>query len=390
MATQGRIEQAEPTAGRRKAIAAGGAIALGVAAGMLGTRQTAEAHGTTHVDSATADPAIHGNNTDAGPGVLGTSASGAGVRADSTAGNGIRATSDQGHGVRAEHTSATAFGNAVLAINSGNGNGLVARAANGEALHGERLSGSGGDFPAITAVNGAGGPAVVAVRAPSATGFFGAVEALNSAVGPGVHGVGQNREGVVGERRADATGFFAAIFANNLAGGIGVHGRATSGPGVLGEAPGDSPGVLATSGVADAGGFHSDCGLALLALGKTVLRPPTAAEGLGTGVACAGPTLRVEGPTEIAGPISAPIGIGTILEKERVHAVADASAGTKSHIIVVLVGQPTKKSDDGEDEGDERSVAVSWIERAAGSFRIHLTAKTGLDTPFTYTVLNPS
>ncbi len=76
-----------------------------------------------------------------------------------------------------------------------------------------------------------------------------------------------------------------------------------------------------------------------------------------------------------------PVGTGTIPAKASVHQVTNPAAGAASHIGVVLVGAPKRD--------EEAEVAVSWIERAAGSFRIHLTEEVDLDTPFTYTIVNP-
>ena len=61
--------------------------------------------------------------------------------------------------------------------------------------------------------------------------------------------------------------------------------------------------------------------------------------------------------------------------------VTDAAAGLSSHIAVTLVGAAQKNSQHGS--------AVSWVERAAGSFKVHLTEPGDSDIPFTYTVVNP-
>ncbi len=170
-------------------------MALGATAGTLLSRNTAEAHGQLHVDSATTDPAIHGNNTnptdDAGEGVLGTSVNGPGVRGVSTNDVGVRGRCDNGAGV-----------------------------------------------------NG-------------------------------------NNDGV----------------------GAGVVGRARNGAGVRGIAPGENPGVLAQSGLQRPNQLRVlDNALALLALGHTLFRPATAADGTLVGSAFSGPTLEVIGFARLGSP----------------------------------------------------------------------------------------
>ena len=81
-------------------------------------------------------------------------------------------------------------------------------------------------------------------------------------------------------------------------------------------------------------------------------------------------------------PLFMPVGTGSIPAGQRTAVVANPAADLASHISVVLVG-PTGKIDVKPGE------AVSWIERAAGSFTIHLTGPVDLDTPFTYTIVNP-
>jgi hypothetical protein len=237
-----------------------------------------------HYDSANTDPAVHGNNTDDGPGVLGTTAA------------------------------ADAPG--VLGTNSSDGDGVLGRSTNGAGVRGRTAS-----------------------------------------VNAGVVGI-------------------------NTGAGAGVVGRAQAVAGVRGIAPGDAPGVLAESGTNPPGGPRTlDAGLALLATGKTILRPPTEADGLPPGVVFTGPTLRVEGATQLAGQLFTGVGTGTIPAGSRTQQVTDANATPASHISVVLAGAPTKPFGKG--------AAVSWIERAAGSFTVHLTDEADFATPFTYTLVQP-
>jgi len=92
---------------RRAVLTAGAATAGAMALTLLGRRE-AQAHGTSHVTSATGDPAIHGENSDDGDGVLGTSVGGrgvvgfgalVGVHGESVAGFGVQAISHSGTAV---------------------------------------------------------------------------------------------------------------------------------------------------------------------------------------------------------------------------------------------------------------------------------------------------
>jgi hypothetical protein len=268
--------------GRRRLMALGVA-AVGAATALFSSRQPAEAHGTVHYESATADPAVHGNNSNDGPGVMGTAS--------------------------------TLDGFGVLGQNFGDGEGVLGRSLNGSGVRGRTAS----------------------------------------ALSPAVVGV-------------------------NTGGGAGVVGRATGTAGVRGTAPGDAPGVLAESGTNPPGGPRTlDTGLALLATGKSLLRPPTEADGLPPGVLFTGPTLRVEGAAQLAGQLYTGVGSGTIPAGTRAQLVTDANATATSHVSVVLVGPPSKPFGKG--------AAVSWVERASGSFTVHLTDDADFATPFTYTLV---
>src|SRR5438445_10152870 len=91
-----RHTKTEVVASRRKAIARGGAVALGVAAGMLARSQPAAADSPVVGQSSTDAPGVWGINTQAtDPG-----SGGPGVRGDSTNGPGVRGQSDTSIGVR--------------------------------------------------------------------------------------------------------------------------------------------------------------------------------------------------------------------------------------------------------------------------------------------------
>jgi TAT (twin-arginine translocation) pathway signal sequence len=90
---------------RRDLLKALGVAAAGVVAGGVLSPKEAQAHGTFHADSSTAAPAIHGNNTNGGPGVQGDSSSGYGVQGTSTDGWGVYGFSNSDNGVRGESDS---------------------------------------------------------------------------------------------------------------------------------------------------------------------------------------------------------------------------------------------------------------------------------------------
>jgi hypothetical protein len=176
---------------------------------------------------------------------------------------------------------------------------------------------------------------------------------------------------------------------------IGLHASATvigpavvglntgAGAGVQGIAPGEHPAVIAQSGSvpAEGGPFIADCGAALVAIGRTHLRLPTESDGLPIGSTCSGFTLHVDGPVVIAGPLFMQVGNGTIMAGAR-DALVAANVSTSSHVSVSLVGDPTR--------GGGEPAAVSWVERMAGSFRVHLNRRVDQATPFTFTVVGPS
>jgi hypothetical protein len=70
------VERHEGVRSRRHLLKALGAAVAGAVGGAVMAPAKALAHGSFHQDSDNADPAIHGNNTDDGPGIEGTSATG--------------------------------------------------------------------------------------------------------------------------------------------------------------------------------------------------------------------------------------------------------------------------------------------------------------------------
>ena len=416
------------TTSRRKAIAKGGAVALGVAAGMLGSRQTASADSPPlYGESNTGTPGVFGRNTQ----VIEPGDGGPGVRGDSANGHGVLGRSDTAAGVRGIHTSPTEAVGAVVGSNQGAGAGVVGRAGNGPGVRGiapgvtnAGVYAQSGSQPGSIVLDG--GLALLALghtvlRPPMSSDlapgdtlaidptFTGptllaqgdtaepAIRGTNDNVaepgngGPGVqgsssngfaiHGISDTSAGVVGVHLS-STQANAALVGVNRGMGPGVDGRSETGPGVRGNAPGANPALLARSGSRQTGNLVLDGALALLALGRSVLRPPTPSDGMVVlDPSSTGETLQVTGGAR-TDALFMPIGAGAIPAGARSAQVTNAAAGLASHIGVTLVGT-TRRNE------SQPGQAVSWIERAAGSFTIHLTAEVDLDTPFTYTIVNP-
>src|SRR5438132_2374531 len=421
-----RRNKTEVVASRRATLARGGAVALGVAAGMLAIRQPAAADSPVYGESSTNVPGVWGVNTQvAEPG-----GGGPGVRGDSANGHGVRGQSVTGSGVRGIHTSPTEATGAIVGVNQGAGAGVVGRAGNGPGMRGIAPGGNPGVFAESGSQPGSvildGGMALLAlgralVRPPNEsdlspgdaividpTSSIGptleadgdqsdpAIRGSNTQVaGPGdggagvqglsangfaVHGISTTSAGVVGIHTSP-TESSSALIGRNRGLGVGVDGRAEMGPGVRGNAPGAIPAVQANSGSRQTGTLVLDGAVALVALGHTILRPPTAADGsvvLDPNFTTA--TLVVTAGTR-TDALFMPVGNGSILAGQQIAVVTNAAAGVGSHISVALVGSPARN--------DHKPPAVSWIERVAGSFTVHLTDAVDFDTPFTYTIVNP-
>ncbi len=416
------------TTSRRRAIAKGGAVAFGVAAGMLVSREPAAAAGTPlYGESNNGTPGVYGNNTQvAEPG-----AGGPGVRGDSVSGHGVLGRSDTAAGVRGIHTSATEATGAVIGINQGAGGGVVGRAGNGPGVRGitpgmtnpgvYAQSGSqpgaitfdgglallalghtvlrpptGADLapddtlaidpsftgPTLLTQSSTGDPAILGTNdQDSGPGNGGTGVQGSSGNGFGIHGISDTSPGVFGVHTS-GTVASAALIGVNRGLGAGVDGRSETGAGVRGNAPGANAAVLARSGSRQTGELVLDGALAVLALGRTVLRPPAVADGtVVLDPTFTGQTLQVTGGARTDG-LFMPIGTGTVPTGSRSVQVTDASAGLASHIAVTLVGT-TRRNE------SQPGQAVSWIARAAGSFIVNLTAAVDVDTPFTYTIVNP-
>src|SRR5207247_2488098 len=130
--------------------------------------------------------------------------------------------------------------------------------------------------------------------------------------GPGVRGDSVSGHGVLGRSDTGAgirgihtssTEATGAVVGINQGAGAGVVGRAGNGPGMRGIAPGGNPGVFAESG-SQPGSVILDGGMALLALGRALVRPPNESD-LSPGDAIVidpttsvGPTLEADGDTD--------------------------------------------------------------------------------------------
>ena len=288
-------------------VAAGGAAAL---AAVLSREDGAEAdHGTLNASSATGAPAIHGDNTDGGAGVEGTSAGGPGVLGHSQTGDGVHGISDGDVGVRGESTSnigvhghsQTHFG--VQGESDGSA-GVRGGGQNGPGVRGDSQTGPGGSFESQSAngveghsENGAG----VRGHSDSGDGVFGetlggpfafGVQGASSLPGESGFGVGSSI-GVIGQTGSGVgvAGFSNAVSptpGSPLGSGTGVLGGSGTGTGVLGRS-GSGTGVegfTETGFVAILGVNNSDGGDAVRGLSQNPAAPPgdTPANGSGIGV----------------------------------------------------------------------------------------------------------
>jgi hypothetical protein len=246
--------------------------------------------------------------------------------------------------------------------------------------HGTEHKDSNNSDPAIHGNNTADGPGL------EGTGV----------TGPGVHGL-SNGVGVEGE---SATG-------------IGVHGKTSSGLALLAEAfngtglrvdinNGTGVRVLVTEGVgmtAHSFGFgngvegssHDGNGVRAFSMNSTGLSAESQAgdaidahSGLRTAVrarADFGTALEVQGPAKFS-----TAGSGTILASQDSLFVDYRAVTAQSHITVTLTGNPGVPT-------SGLPPVVLWVERRLGDkagFVVHMTRKVGVDTPFTYLVVEPA
>jgi hypothetical protein len=221
----------EATNDRRHVLKALGVVAAGVVAGGVLSTKEAQAHGSFHEESNNGDPAIHGDNTNGGAGVMGTSLTAWGVDGQCDNGTGVRGRSQIGNGVHG--TSPIGTG---VAGSSDTGTG-VSGTSDTDGVTGTSNNGAGTGVRGDShGVNGIG----VAGHSDPGTGVQG-----NSETGTGTSGFSSSGIGVKGNS-VIATGVHG-----ESDGGTGVHARSQSGPGIVGESI-DGPGVVAFSFASDA------------------------------------------------------------------------------------------------------------------------------------------
>jgi hypothetical protein len=218
-------------------VGAGGAAAL---AALLSRSNGAQAgHGSLNASSSTADPAIHGDNTDGGPGVEGTSDSGFGVLGRSQSGDGVHGSSPSG--TAGHFTSQSGDG---VSGESQSGFGVFGRSQSGPGVAGQSQSGN-------------------AVEGFSEIGAGAFVSSLS---GPGVDATSESGPGVLGwsPGGAGVTGIGSILRGEGTVPEVG--------PGVLGVAPGNAAAVQCVSGGVIGGDGppvpDPDGGLALDVVGK--------------------------------------------------------------------------------------------------------------------------
>jgi hypothetical protein len=355
---------------RRHFLALLGAGGAGAVAALVTAGNSAYAHGTTEASSATSDPAIHGDNTVGGPGVVGTSDSGDGVSGSSTTGHGVSGFSSRDSGVfgRSETLNGvhgeSPTGVGVAGDGSPTGIGVLGGSESGNGVHGNSGSGVGVFGHSQSGVGIAGGSETgfgVQGFSPGSIGVHGVTETNDGVMGLctgdgstgnsiGVHGFSANvgvsgeSTGGVGVSGLSQTG--GGVVGDSRGGGIGGRFQSQDGMGVQGLSPGDTPAVQAWS--ANLSSLISDGGLALDVIGKA--RFSTAGAG------------------------AVPRGANSVF-------VANAAVTGDSHITVTLTGDPGARQ-------------VRWIGRTPGSgLTVNLSPAPPSgrpQTPFTYLVVEPS
>lgn len=203
---------------------------------------------TLHEQSSTTDAAVWGENTDGGPGVLGTSTNSVGVAGTSTNSIAVLGRSDSADAVLGRSSNS----NGVRG-QSGDGNGVVGASKNNDGVVGQALAfGKSGVFGTNPAGNG-----VLGVSQD------GAGVAGRSVTGNGVRAESEGDDGVVGRtqapRKSGVVGFNASEGGSGVAGismqGNGVYGRSEGGPGVVGES-GSNHGVVGQTRARDRSGVY--------------------------------------------------------------------------------------------------------------------------------------
>jgi len=334
---------------RRALLRALGVAAAGAVAGGVLSSKDAQAHGSFHQDSDDTTPAIHGNNTDNGPGVKGDSVTGAGVQGSSDTGIGVFAsTSGDGTGVFGQVLSTEP---AVRGQNFGSGHGVLGQSSDGHGVSGE--------------TNQAGRAGVSGVNASTSFSALG-VEGSVAGSGRGVFGLSALGRGVHGHCDGDGAGVMGDITSDTGTGALGVNNGA--GPGVKGTSVGGT-GVRGEGGVGVSGFTSTGVGV----LGEA---------GNGIGVYASSNefiALYVQGPAAFS-----TVGSGTIPAFQGSFFVSNAAVTSQSHITTTLAGDPGPVI-------TGFPAVVQWLERQPGTgFVIHMSRRVGQATPFTYLILEPA
>jgi hypothetical protein len=343
-------DEGERDAGRsrRDLLRVLGAAAAGAVAGGALSAKEAQAHGTFHQDSSDTTPAIHGNNTDNGPGVKGDSVTGAGVQGSTDTGIAVFAsTSGDGTGVFGQVLSTEP---AVRGQNFGSGIGVRGQSTDGHGVSGE--------------TNQAGRAGVIGTNDSTSFSALG-VEGSVAGSGRGVFGNSALGRGVHGHSDGDGAGVMGDIDSATGTGVLGINNG--SGPGVKGTS--DGTGVRGEGGVGVYGSTSTGTGV----LGEA---------GNGVGVYASSSdfiALYVQGPATFS---TAGSGVIPALQKE--VAVINQAVTAESHITVTLTGNP------GTTPTGIPSL-VEWVERQPGiGFVAHLSRRVGPATPFTYLIVEPA
>jgi len=343
------VDQAEAEVGRsrRDLLRVLGAAAAGAVAGGALSSKEAQAHGTFHEDSDDTTPAIHGNNTDNGPGVKGDSVTGAGVQGSSDTGIGVFAsTSGNGTAVYGQLLSTEP---AVRGQNFGSGIGVRGQSTDGHGVSGE--------------TNQAGRAGVIGANASTSFSALG-VEGSVDGSGRGVFGHSALGRGVHGHSDGDGAGVMGDIDSVTGTGVLGVNNG--SGPGVKGTSGGT--GVRGEGGVGVSGTTSTGVGV----LGEA---------GNGVGVYASSSdfiALYVQGPATFS-----TAGSGVIPAVQDSVFVANTAVTAQSHVSATLTGSPGTFN--------TGTPVIVWVERQPGTgFVLHLSRRVGPATPFTYLIVEPA
>jgi hypothetical protein len=327
-----------------------GAAAAGAVAGGVLSAKEAQAHGTFHQDSGNTTPAIHGNNTDNGPGVKGDSVTGAGVQGTTDTGIGVFAsTGGDGTGVFGQVLSTEP---AVRGQNFGSGIGVLGQSSDGHGVSGE--------------TNQAGKAGVIGANASTSFSALG-VEGSVDGSGRGVFGHSATGRGVHGHCAGAGTG-------------AGVMGDITSdtGTGVLGVNNGSGPGV---KGLSDGTAVRGEGAVGVSGFSSTGVGVLGEADN-GIGVYASSNSfiaLYVQGPATFS-----TAGSGVIPAGQNSAFVANPAVTSQSHVTVTLTGNPVGS-------GLSLPPVVQWVERQPGAgFVVHLISRVGAATPLTYLIVEPA